>query len=541
MAKADYDIAIIGGGINGAGIARDAAQRGLKVILFEKDDYGAGTSSKSSKLIHGGLRYLKTYEFALVHESVSERYVQSKVAPHLVRPLPFLIPIYKGNKPGLFVMNIGLWLYDLLALFRAHKVHKTYRNGKRLLQMEPKLKRDGLKGGIEYYDCATDDARLVLENIIDAQALGATCHSHTAVTDVRKEGDFHKVSVQSRSGKKRSVTAKSVITAVGPWTDIANTELTLSERSKYLRATKGSHLIFPKELLPLERTVTVISPVDERVMFAIPWRDRTVIGTTDTDFNDIPDNCHTNRADAEYLCASANGYFPGAELTPEKAISSWAGLRPLLRDDKAKNESAVSREHKIFTQDDGVVLMAGGKLTTYRIMSKQCVDAAVKWLKKNKLVDSNAIASSATKNRNLPGSKGIESRQELADLTKTVAAHFGDKKIGVHLVETYGVNAKKIIAICGDDQQLKSRIESDIPYIWGEVVYSCRHELPQTLTDILARRIPLLLTSVDCGRGSANQIASLAAKELSWTPARTASEIASYLQACDNATAFKRP
>ena len=182
MSTPEFDIAVIGGGITGAGIARDAALRGLKVALFEKGDYASGTSSKSSKMVHGGLRYLEHGEIGLVFESVSERRVQTRVAPHLVRPLPFLIPIYKGAKPGFELMNVGLWIYDSLALFRAPRMHKTFRGLKAALAMEPQLKPDGLRGVLEYYDCATDDARLVLENAIDARMLGADCRTYTEVT-----------------------------------------------------------------------------------------------------------------------------------------------------------------------------------------------------------------------------------------------------------------------------------------------------------------------------------------------------------------------
>ena len=219
-----YDVIVIGGGITGAGIARDAALRGLKVALFEKSDYASGTSSKSSKLVHGGLRYLEHGEIALVFESVSERRVQTRVAPHLVRPLPFLIPIYQGAKPGLEVMNIGLWIYDSLALFRAPRLHRTFRGARAALELEPALRADGLRGAIEYYDCSTDDARLVLENALDARALGADCHTYTEVTRIeRAPGDAGRitgVTVRDRlTSEIRSATARAVVLAAGAWTD----------------------------------------------------------------------------------------------------------------------------------------------------------------------------------------------------------------------------------------------------------------------------------------------------------------------------------
>src|SRR3954469_7492170 len=220
--SAQYDLVVIGGGITGAGIARDAALRGLRVALFEKGDYASGTSSKSSKLIHGGLRYLEQGEIGLVFESVSERRVQTRVAPHLVRPLPFLIPIYKGVRPGFEIMNVGLWIYDSLALFRAPKMHRAFRGVKAALEREPQLRPEGLRGVLEYYDCATDDARLVLENALDARALGADCHTYTG--DVRFErgdtGRLAGVHVKDRlTGESRLVPCRVVILAAGAWTD----------------------------------------------------------------------------------------------------------------------------------------------------------------------------------------------------------------------------------------------------------------------------------------------------------------------------------
>ncbi|HWN69002.1 MAG TPA: FAD-dependent oxidoreductase, partial [Haliangium sp.] len=241
-----YDLVVIGGGITGAGVARDAALRGLRVAMFEKGDYGSGTSSKSSKLIHGGLRYLEHGELGLVFESVSERAVQARVAPHLVKPLPFLVPVYEGARVGLETLNIGLWIYDTLAMFRVPRLHRTFR-GTRALDVEPALRAEGLRGAIEYYDCFTDDARLVLENVIDAQAAGALCRSYTEVVTVhRGEGD-RVTGVRVRdlfTGEESDVAARMVIMAAGAWTDEAAGKLALGDQ-RILRRTKGVHVVFP--------------------------------------------------------------------------------------------------------------------------------------------------------------------------------------------------------------------------------------------------------------------------------------------------------
>src|SRR4051812_3614247 len=339
-----YDLVVIGGGITGTGIARDAALRGLKVALFEKGDYASGTSSKSSKLVHGGLRYLEHGEIGLVFESVSERRGQTRVAPHLVRPLPFLIPIYKGAKPGLEVMNFGLWIYDSLALFRAPKLHKTFRGTRAALEVEPQLRAEGLRGALEYYDCATDDARLVLENALDAQALGAHCHTYTEVTRFERAegGRITGVAVRDRlTGEVRSVTARAVVLAAGAWTDEMINRFEIPIGRPLLRRTKGVHVVVPRERLPLSRAITLVSPVDHRVMFAIPWRERTVLGTTDTDFTGTADEVAADRNDVQYLCDSANGVFPDARLEPADVIATWAGLRPLIAAPPNVDESDV--------------------------------------------------------------------------------------------------------------------------------------------------------------------------------------------------------
>src|SRR5258706_10447789 len=354
--------------------------RGLKVGLFEKSDWASGTSSKSSKMIHGGLRYLEQGEIGLVFESVSERRIQQKVAPHLVRPLPFLIPIYKGVPPGFEVMNVGLWIYDSLALFRAPRMHKAFRGTKAALALEPQLRPEGLRGVLEYYDCATDDARLVLENAIDAAALGADCHTYTEVIHFERRDDARITGVTVRdrlTGKTWMVASRAVLLAAGAWTDEMIRRFEIPMDRPLLRRTKGVHIVLPRERLPLARAITLISPVDNRVMFAIPWRERTVLGTTDTDFTGSADEVAADSEDVKYLCESGNGYFPGANLTPTDVIATWAGLRPLIAAPPNVDESEISREHEVFSRNDGLVIIAGGKLTTYRRMAREAVNKTI--------------------------------------------------------------------------------------------------------------------------------------------------------------------
>ncbi len=534
-----YDLVIIGGGITGAGIARDAALRGATVALFDKSDFGSGTSSKSSKLVHGGLRYLENGEIALVFESVSERRIQTRVAPHLVRPLPFLIPIYRGVRPGLEVMNIGLWIYDALAMFRSPKLHRTFRGARAALALEPQLAPENLRGVLEYYDCATDDSRLVLENILDAQALGAACHSHTEVTSIERAGGSHGtgrvtgVAVHDRlTGERRSVHARAVIVAAGAWTDEVIRRFDLPMPRPLLRRTKGVHVVIPRERLPLARAITLISPVDGRVMFAIPWRERTVLGTTDTDFEGTADEVCADAADVRYLCDSGNGYFPGANLTPADVIATWAGLRPLIAPRAAEageDESDVSREHEVFSKNDGLVIIAGGKLTTYRRMARQAVDAALALLEE--LGTPLTVTRANTKDRPLPGAAGVEPREleGIALVGRKLMTDFDlDVDTATHLCGVYGARAPQLGAAIAADRALGQRMDPELPYVWAEVAFAAQHDRARTVEDVLSRRVPLLLVARDQGLGACERVADILAPLLGWSRVTRSHMLADY-------------
>jgi glycerol-3-phosphate dehydrogenase len=543
-----YDIVVIGGGITGAGIARDAALRGLEVALFEKTDFGAGTSSKSSKLIHGGLRYLEHGEIRLVFESVSERRVQTRVAPHLVRPLPFLVPIYEGVRPGFEIMNVGLWLYDSLALFRSPRLHKAYRGTKAALAIEPQLRPSGLRGVLEYYDCATDDARLVLENALDAIALGADCHTYTEVVRFERAADRRITGVVVRdrlSGKTWSVQARCVILAAGAWTDemVARFELP-DMRRKLLRPTKGVHIVLPRERLPLARAITLISPVDARVMFAIPWRERTVLGTTDTDYDGPADDVAADADDVRYLVDSGNGYFPGANLTTDDVIATWAGLRPLIAAPPDVDESSVSREHEVFTLRDGLVIIAGGKLTTYRRMARETVGKALDLLRE--LGDEPAAkrpSSTTTKHRPLPGAVGVEPQdlEGVAQIGRRLMSEHGlDVDTATHLCGVYGARAPELGAAIARDRSLGERLDPELPYVWAEVDFAATHDLARTVDDVLSRRVPLLLVSRDNGLGVADRVAAMLAARLGWDAATTQQLTGEYHREVELARRWRR-
>jgi glycerol-3-phosphate dehydrogenase len=458
--------------------------------------------------------------------------VQTKVAPHLVRPLPFLIPIYKGAKPGFELMNVGLWIYDSLALFRAPKMHRTFRGTKAALEMEPQLRPEGLRGVLEYYDCATDDARLVLENAIDAAALGAHCHTYTEVLRFERRGDGRITGVHVRdrlTNETRLVHARCVILAAGAWTDEMIRRFEIPMERPLLRRTKGVHIVVPRERLPLARAITLISPVDKRVMFALPWRERTVLGTTDTDFVGTADEVWADADDVKYLCESGNGYFPGANLSPADVIATWAGLRPLIAAPPNVDESEISREHEVFSKNDGLVIIAGGKLTTYRRMAAQAVHEAVKLL--DQLGEHVDTKKSGTKARPLPGAAGL-SEDTLEGVAKVgrelMETHGLDVDTATHLCGVYGTRAPIIAARIQAEPALGKRLDPELPYVWAEVEFAVTHDLARTVEDVLGRRVPLLLVSRDQGLSVAGGVADKMAALLRWSPEQKAAMLAEY-------------
>ncbi len=539
-----FDLVIVGGGITGAGVARDATLRGMRVALFEKGDYGSGTSSKSSKMIHGGLRYLEHGELGLVFESVSERSVQTKMAPHIVRPQPFLVPIYEDNKPGLEMVNIGLWIYDTLAMFRSPKLHKTFR-GKKAADLVPCLETEGLTGAIEYYDCCTDDSRLVLENIIAARDKGADCRSHTEVVRLSRDENGRVTGVTVRdvfTGEESTVKTRALIVAAGAWTDEFVDRVEIDMGRKLLRRTKGVHIVFPADKVPIKRAMSMLSSVDGRVMFAIPWRGRLVIGTTDTDFQGTADEVHADADDVLYLCKSANRYFPSANFQPSDVLSTWAGLRPLIAQEDVEEESDVSREHEIFVRDDGIILIAGGKLTTYRRMAKEVARKAVDWLEENDGGFDKKLRKPRTKKRPLPGGVGLEEQSEdgVRKLArKLTEEHQIDAEVASHLTDVYGARAGKLVALIDEDEDLGLHLNPDTPYVWAEVHFACTEDLAQTVDDVLSRRVPLLLVGNNQGLDVVDRVAEILAEKLGWTDERKAVEIERYKKTVSDSRLFR--
>ncbi len=528
-----FDIVVVGGGITGAGIARDAALRGLNVALVEKLDFGAGTSSKSSKLIHGGLRYLEQAELGLVFESVNERKRLMKLARHLVRPLPFLVTNYKGDRRWLATLAFGLWIYDALCFFGNYKNHTTHR-AKSTLALEPQLKASGLNGAILYYDCLTDDARLTLECALDAQVLGAAVLNHVKAGKLLRDatGKISGVVVtDAEEGTSIEVRAKVVINATGPWSDDVRA---LAGEAPILKPTKGIHVVLDSARLPVRHALMLNSPRDKRVVFCIPWGlGRTVVGTTDTFFDGSPDSVEPTKQDVDYLLETANAYFPTAQLISADVLATWSGLRPLLKpEDESEGASAVSREHMIY-DSPGFITIAGGKLTTFRRMAAEVVDHATKQL--------GIATKSTTANRALPGSQGLEESDEAIErLAQSLALPQLAEGAPRYLASEYGTRAPSVLDRAKTDPSAFQRLDPELPSIFAQVDEAIEVEFARTLDDVMSRRIPLVLRARDQGLGIAPQVAQRLASKLGWSPEKTQAELAAYRAVVDCTRAFRR-
>ena len=516
------DLLIIGGGITGAGAARDAAMRGLRTVLVEQGDLGSGTSSRSSRLIHGGLRYLETGNVGLVLEANRERRILLHIAPHLVWPLRFVFPLHRGDRIALWQLAAGMWVYDALALFRNVRLHRML--GKRaLLEAEPMLRERGLLGGARFYDAQCDDARLVLATARSAIHHGALVANYTAVRALeRTAGRVVGAEIEDvLTGRRTVVRAGVIVNATGPWTDQVRW-LEDPAAKPLLQPTKGIHVLVDRERIAHREAIIFTSPIDGRVLFILPWGALSYIGTTDTDTTDPPDAATVSEEDIVYLLRSANARFPNARLNVDDVRATWAGVRPLLAEQGTASKR--SREHTIVQGLGGMLTVAGGKLTTYRSMAKEVVDQAVRELR---FRDGRPRKSEApTDEEPLPGG-------EAADL-----ATFRDRglELGLgpdtveHLLRHYGTESAGICNLAARDRGLMRRLATAHPAIEAEVIHAVRRELAQRVEDVLIRRTHLYYELPDHGVEAATRVAELMGGELGWDVERVRGEAARYVE-----------
>lgn len=511
LALEDFDVLVVGAGITGAGVARDAALRGLSVALIDASDYGSGTSSRSSRLVHGGLRYLEGFEFGLVFEALRERARHRKLHPNLVWPIEFVVPVYKSSKHSLMKMDFGLWIYDLLSVGRTARWHQRLR-AKAVLERAPGLRPEGLVGGIAYHDCKTDDARLTLANVMDAERHGAAASSYVKLDSLEFQEDrVTAARVTDRiTGEQMRVRANHVVYAAGPWTD----RLPEAPGSGTLmRPTKGVHLVLDRARLPVESAVVLSAPADGRVVFVVPDGPTVYVGTTDTDYGGDPADVRASAEDVSYLLTTLTSYFPESELGPEDVRGTWAGVRPLIASD-ADSAYATSREHSVFKDSRGITTVAGGKLTTYRSMAEEVVDAV-----ETSLSDTVRSTLKACVTHELAMDPAI-SAEPSTDTEEGRFAH--------HRWRLYGGGAAWIGERCRTHPEESRRLDPALPYQLAEVSYAVLHEHATRLDDVLMRRLHVFTDSADQGVGCAQSVADQMAGLLGWSAQRSAEEVIRY-------------
>jgi glycerol-3-phosphate dehydrogenase len=534
MAAEPVDVLVIGGGITGAGVARDAALRGFRTAVVDKGDLAGGTSSVSSRLIHGGIRYLEQGDFRLVLEASRERRVLLGIAPHLVHPLPFLFPVYRGARVPAWKLRAGMWLYDALAAFRNVRTHR-WLGRKATRRLEPALRDKELQGAALYYDAQTDDARLAIATMRSAAQAGALVASYAEVTALLKpDGQARGATVHDAlTGRSYTVRALVVVNATGPWVDRVR-RLDEPRAEPLLRLTKGAHIAVPRHRLGHTHAITLMSPLDGRVMFALPWGDLSYIGTTDTDDDASPDEVCASGADVIYLLRSANAFFPQARLSPRDVIATWAGLRPLLRPARAVSPSEASREHRVVESASGIVTIAGGKLTTHRVMARDAVDRVAARLH---ALDGRPRAPRPPTDRlSLPGGETAD----LEGLMKGALERGVAETTARHLVAAYGSEAAAVLNLVDRDRALGGRIIAGRPELWAEVVHAVERELAVRLADVLVRRLHLFYAARDQAVPATSAVADRMADILGWDAARRAEEVETYLKLVARSRAFAK-
>ena len=508
-----FGLIVIGGGINGAAIAREAALAGVDVLLLERDDFCAGTSAASTRLIHGGLRYLEHAELGLVRESLAERERLLKTAPHLVEPLEIVLPLTRASRRGPLTIRLGMWLYDLLSLGKSLPGHRMLGR-EALLELLPGLEPEGLIAGAAYYDAQVRyPERLVLENALDAAASGATLATHTRARElVVEDARIGGVAWES-NGRRGIARANVVVNAAGPWVDAV---LGSGQKSRLIGGTKGSHLIAEPFTGAPARAVYAEAASDGRPFFVIPWNGLYLIGTTDERYDGEPGAAAMSRAEYDYLIAETQRLFPGASDLNRRICYTYAGIRPLPAT-SGVSEGAITRAHLIVPHPriDGLYSIVGGKLTTHRALAADCLKRLRRRLR--------TTGKSVTETRRLPGALEIDERGALLrDLGRAVGEATASR-----WWRTYGGASSKLLEIVDETTELRQRLGPGCEMLVGELVHSLENERAQSLIDVLQRRTMVGL-GADFGRRSAPLAGDWLVRLGYWDKAKAADEVAAY-------------
>ncbi|QHC14067.1 FAD-dependent oxidoreductase [Streptomyces sp. GF20] len=513
LADDTYDVLVVGGGVTGAYAVLDAVSRGLRAALVEKDDFASGTSSKSSKMVHGGLRYIEQGNVNLVRHSLLERHRFRRNAPHLVHRLPFLFPVLE--KEGVFDARLAkgfeglLWTYDLVGGWRIGKLHQRLTVPEVLAQA-PTLRAENLKGGLMYFDARTDDARLVLTLVRTAAALGATVLNGAKVDSLlTRSGRVCGARVATGEGETLEVRARTVVNATGVWTDQVDSMADEGHRPQ-VRPAKGVHIVVPWEKVRINCTVTVPIPGRARRATCTRWGNAVVLGTTDEDYQGSADDVHCTRQEMEFLLEGANTAFEG-KLGPQDVVGSIGGLRPLVGGKEGATLD-MRRDHHITVGASGMVTVTGGKLTTSRHMGELVVDKVMALLGRK--------GRSRTANLPLLGGAGYDA--------EAVAASGG---LAAHLGERYGTEARFVGDLIAEDPSLAEPVVAGQPYTKAEVVYAARAELARSVDDVLSRRTRARLFARDASAEAAAAVGAILGRELNLTEAEVDRSVTAYLDA----------
>ncbi|UCG86245.1 MAG: glycerol-3-phosphate dehydrogenase/oxidase [Gemmatimonadota bacterium] len=531
MATEPVDLLVIGAGITGAAVARDAAMRRIRTAILDKGDFGSGASSRSSRMLHGGLQYLEHGHLRWVFKASGERRILLRIAPHLVWPCRFVFPLHEGGRIGWHRLVAGLWIYDALAAFSKAEHHRIL--GKRAMRRaEPRLKSRGLKGGASYYDAQCDDARLTLATVRSAHKHGALAANYVQVERLEiADGQVRGARVTDLvTGMSHTIHAHVVVNATGPWAKGIRDQV---GGGPSLQSMKSVYIAVARQRMGNQGALTITSPVDGRIIFILPWGNLSYVGPVHSISQTPPDEAYASSADVVYLLRSANALFPDARLTPEDVVATWTGLHPALAPTRPQDPGSAPREHLVFESPTGLISMIGGEFATHRTQAAEVVDVVAERLHE---LDGRSLAHTAvTHLEPLPGGEA----RDLDVLIEEAERDGASRQTAEHLVQAYGSETPAVVRLAQADPRLADPIAPNHPAIRAELVHAMRREMALTLGDLLIRRTHLFYETPDHAESEIQSIAEIAAAEMAWDAQRYNAELAAYANEVEVNLAFR--